>query len=267
MKKLLAVLLVLSMMLTGAALAEEESAVSAEPDSGFGGVWICDRAVADINWEEEGYRVFIRWSSSASEFSEWEYSCLYHAEDNTLVSMPFGIRADLTVADDQTATASVIYEDGEAEFSLTEDGKLVWKDLKEDAGAEMLFEKDTQFEGLWECDRATMLIVEEDDGYRVHIEWGSSAWELTEWNYACFLKSNGFLISTPFGQREDVVYNDGGEEESRETIYDDDTGYFSKTTDGRVIWVSEKETFDQEMIFEWVSTVEEYLEKSAEADG
>ena len=267
MKKLLAVLLALSLMLAGAALADEEPAVSAEPDAGFGGIWICDRAVAEILWEEEGYRVDIRWSGSAFEYSEWEYSCFYNAETNTLASMPFGLRYTVTVSDDLTETAHLEYEDGEAEFSLTEDGKLVWKDLKEDAAADMLFEKDTRFEGVWECDRATMLIIEEDGGYRVNIQWGSSAWEYTEWNYGCVLTSNGVLVSTPFGLRQDVLYNEGGEEESRETIYDDDTGYFSKTMDGKVTWGSEKETFDQDMVFEWVCSVEEYLEASAEADG
>ena len=142
MKKLLAVLLVLSMMLTGAALAEEESAVSAEPDSGFGGVWICDRAVADINWEEEGYRVFIRWSSSASEFSEWEYSCLYHEEDDTIVSTPFGIRTEIVFdenSDDVTYTQ--VYDDGTATFSIDEEGHLIWLDEKENAGEGMLFDR------------------------------------------------------------------------------------------------------------------------------
>ena len=38
-------------------------------------------------------------------------------------------------------------EDGDAEFSISEEGKLVWKDLKEDAGKGLAFEKIGSFFG------------------------------------------------------------------------------------------------------------------------
>ena len=38
---------------------------------------------------------------------------------------------------------------------------------------------------LWEDDRASLKVVREDEGYKVIIEWGSSAWESSVWIYSC----------------------------------------------------------------------------------
>ena len=108
----------------------------------FEGVWQCDRASIAMYWEEEGFKVLITWGSSAWEHTEWEYSCFYHDEDHTLVSMPFGTRTEVVYDEngEQTSVAEV-YNDGEAVFSLDEEGKLIWLDEKENAGDGMRFEK------------------------------------------------------------------------------------------------------------------------------
>lgn len=107
----------------------------------FEGVWVCGRASMEVVFEEEGYKVFISWSSSAAEHTEWEYSCHLNAETNTLESMPFGTRTDIVFGDDgEIAASKVIYEDGEATFTLDEEGHLLWHDAKEDAGKDMAFE-------------------------------------------------------------------------------------------------------------------------------
>ena len=73
--------------------------------------------------------------------TEWEYSCLYQADDNSLAAMPTGIRTDVVYGDDgEVASYQTVYEDGDAVFTLDEDGFLLWKDLKEDAGKDMRFE-------------------------------------------------------------------------------------------------------------------------------
>lgn len=108
----------------------------------FDGVWQCDRAVIAMFWEEEGFKVLITWGSSAWEETEWEYSCFYHADNNTVVSMPFGTRNEVVYSDGgDTVSVTEVYNDGEAVFSLDEDGKLIWLDKKENAGEGMRFEK------------------------------------------------------------------------------------------------------------------------------
>ncbi len=141
MRKFLLVLLALVMMV-GLAMAENDSKPMPAEAAAFEGEWQCDRATAELVWEEEGFKVLITWGSSAWETTQWEYSCYYHEEDNTLVSMPFGIRTDLVYDDNGNETsATAAYEDGQATFKIDEDGRLIWIDEKENAGDGMLFEK------------------------------------------------------------------------------------------------------------------------------
>ncbi|MBR3016896.1 MAG: hypothetical protein IKH57_07455 [Clostridia bacterium] len=122
--------------------AEEEYAPMPAEAAVFAGEWQCGRATVEMNWEEEGFRVLIRWGSSAWEHTEWEYSCFYDEENNTLVSMPFGTRTDCVYGDDgELASATEVYNDGAAAFALTEEGFLTWDDEKENAGDGMLFER------------------------------------------------------------------------------------------------------------------------------
>ncbi len=115
--------------------AEEAAAIAR-----FEGEWQCDRAAIEVYWEEEGFKVLIRWGSSAWEHTEWEYSCYYHEDDGTLVSMPFGTRTEYVYSDDgEIVSATEAYSDGEAAFCLDEEGCLIWLDGKENAGEGMRF--------------------------------------------------------------------------------------------------------------------------------
>ena len=56
--------------------------------------------------------------------------------------MPTGIHTDNVYGEDgEIVSSTVIYDDGEATFTLDEEGHLLWHDAKEDAGKDMLFEK------------------------------------------------------------------------------------------------------------------------------
>ena len=122
----------------------ERAEADAEPAGAvaFEGVWQCDRATIAMYWEEEGFKVLITWGSSGWEHSEWEYSCYYHEEDSTVVSMPFGTRTEYVYGDDgELASATEAYDDGAATFLLDEEGYLIWRDEKENAGEGMRFER------------------------------------------------------------------------------------------------------------------------------
>ena len=140
MKKLIAIIFALILAL-GCTAAAEEASMPAEA-AAYEGVWQCDRATVSMYWEEEGFRVLITWGSSAWEHTEWQYSCYYHDEDNTVVAVPFGTRTDIVYGDDgELVSATEIYNDGEAVFSLDAEGYLTWQDRKENAGEGMRFEK------------------------------------------------------------------------------------------------------------------------------
>ena len=143
MKKLFAIILVLALALVSVGFAEEEKLPPMPEEAAvYEGTWVCDRASIEIIWEEEGFRVFISWGSSASETSEWEYSCYYDAETKSLEAMPTGIHTDNVYGEDgEIVSSTVIYDDGEATFTLDGEGHLLWNDVKEDAGKDMLFER------------------------------------------------------------------------------------------------------------------------------
>ena len=136
MKKVFAIAMALILMTACAALAE-----APDPDF-FSGTWVCDRASIEMDWEEEGYRVLIQWSSSAWECTEWEYSGYYYEESNTVVTLPFGSRTEIVYDDSgEVVSLTEVYNDGEATFSFDEEGYLIWQDDKENAGEGMRFEK------------------------------------------------------------------------------------------------------------------------------
>ena len=141
MKRFLLVLLALVMTI-GLAMAESDTKPMPDEAAAFEGEWQCDRATAEFYWEEEGFKVLISWGSSAWETTTWEYSCFYHEDDNTVVSMPFGIKTELVFDENGNETsATAAYEDGQATFKIDENGYLVWIDEKENAGGGMRFEK------------------------------------------------------------------------------------------------------------------------------
>ena len=136
----------------------------------FEGVWACDRATLEMYWEEEGFRVLIRWGSSAWEHTEWEYSCYYHEENDTVVSMPFGIRTDFVYGDNgELVSATEVYNDGEATFSLDAEGRLHWQDEKENAGEGMAFDKMPE-----EADEKYLVLVNKEhslpEGWEAELE-------------------------------------------------------------------------------------------------
>jgi hypothetical protein len=138
MKKAVRFLMILMLVLSGMTAAAAE-----KPEEVFdASAWQCDRAYMEIFFEEEGYRVFIEWGSSAWESRQWDYSCHLDRKTGTLISLPLGSCTDVVYADDGSVKSFVTrYEDGSAEFSLDDQGYLIWKDLKEDAGRDMRFER------------------------------------------------------------------------------------------------------------------------------
>lgn len=134
MKKSIAMLVILAVLLGGfAALAD---------GADYEGAWACGRAHIDISAEDEGYKVFILWGNSASESAEWSYACLYDEASGSLVDDGMGVMQNVEYAEGgDVVSAETLYSDGAAVFTLTEDGGLIWEDKKEDAGADMVFER------------------------------------------------------------------------------------------------------------------------------
>ena len=144
MKKLTAVILALMLaaVCCAAALADETE-MEQEAVKLFDSDWVgvaghVSAAYMDGYWSVEVI--------SGDYTVEWDYFCVYDEEKKALVSSDEGYGNTKTVIsrdlEGSEIGREVQYSDGQAEFTVNENGKLVWKDLKEDAGA------GAEFDGL-----------------------------------------------------------------------------------------------------------------------
>ena len=76
----------------------------------------------------------------------WEYATALDANNSSqLTAVPFGLHYRQNIVTDEWEIT--YYEDGDATFILNEDGKLIWNDLKEDAGRGLEFDRIGEFFG------------------------------------------------------------------------------------------------------------------------
>lgn len=149
MKKLISLLLVLCLSIAAvAALAENgagnylDSCPEAAP---YVSTWVAE----DGDWridsfaEDDGIRLMVVHNLGDNRKDLWEYAAAM-SENGALTTVPLGLHYRQNTVTNETAD---YYEDGDAEFSINEEGKLVWKDLKEDAGKGLAFEKIGSFFG------------------------------------------------------------------------------------------------------------------------
>ena len=99
MKKITGILLaVMTVFLAACAIADEVP----QPEGGkkFESDWAVPGGIVEVYYEEEGYRVFIKIDQpDALCGSEYEYSCYYQEETDSLLSIS-SIRSDYTVDPD-----------------------------------------------------------------------------------------------------------------------------------------------------------------------
>ncbi len=150
MKKLIALLLVLCFSVAAiSALAEDDMRdyIEDHPEAAaYVSAWVAENGDwrVEVFDEDGGLKMMIVHRLGDNKEDIWEYSAAM-SPDNKLTAVPLGLHYKQdTVTSDWDVT---YYEDGDAEFEITEDGKLVWKDLKEDAGKGLVFDKIGSFYG------------------------------------------------------------------------------------------------------------------------
>ena len=153
MKKLIALILVLCLSLAAAAAIAEEDGeeyvfyTDANPEAkAYYSTWVAE----DGDWrvevydEDGGLKLMVVHQLGDNKWDVWEYAGAL-GENNELVCLPFGLhyKQDIVTG----AWDEVYYEDGDAVFTVNEDGKLLWEDVKEDAGKGLEFQKIGNFYG------------------------------------------------------------------------------------------------------------------------
>ena len=268
-KKIAAIILAAALCLGSAALAEETPGVTPED---FLGEWVdldgtCRIEIAEHMAEEsvDGYVVNVHMPVIAEEsysYVTWAYGCVWDDETQTLKSISRVTGKGDYEPDSEEEITDINYEYSDTAFYF-KDGMLIWDDKNETAddglrfmrpigwGEEYMPAEAAAFEGVWQCDRATIAMYWEEEGFKVLITWGSSAWEHTEWEYSCFYHDEDHtLVSMPFGTRTEVVYDENGEQTSVAEVYNDGEAVFSLDEEGKLIWLDEKENAGDGMRFE-----------------
>ena len=154
MKKLFALLLALCLSVTAlAALAEEGDEIGYYPDEHpeskvFVSTWVAEDGYWRIEMygEDGSIKPYIVHRLGDNKEDIWEYATELDANNSSqLTAVPLGLhyRQDTVTGDWDV----IYYEDGDATFTLNENGMLLWNDLKEDAGKGLEFEKIGNFYG------------------------------------------------------------------------------------------------------------------------
>jgi hypothetical protein len=115
--------------------------VTASTGDAYPGTYVCGRAVINIKRDNQLYDVTINWSNTAAEHTEWSYVCYYDQGSGSLIAIDNGTKETICFNKKGNVEYSYTdYTDGSAQFTLDGD-ELVWDDLEEDAGSDMVFEQ------------------------------------------------------------------------------------------------------------------------------
>ncbi len=169
MKKLFALMLVFCLSLTAViSLAEDDFGYYPDeyPESKvFVNTWIAENGDwrIEVYGEDGGIKPMIVHRLGDNKEDVWEYAMALSEDKTSLVAVPFGLHYKQdTVTGDWDIT---YYEDGDATFTINENGRLIWTDLKEDAGKGLEFEAIGNFYGgRWMKDDIEVIFFDWYDG-------------------------------------------------------------------------------------------------------
>ena len=155
MKKIIGILLAV-MMLGALACAVADEVPQPEAGMKFERDWAIPGGLAEIYYEEEGYRVTLTVEKpEEASGTLWQYSCYYQEETDSLLSIS-SMKTEYTIDPDNgdkiykdDAYEGIDEENETSEFTIDADGMLIWKDGHEDAGAGLKFASIGRFEGAW----------------------------------------------------------------------------------------------------------------------
>ena len=247
MKKLISILLAIMMLGALACTASADEVPQPEAGKKFESDWAIAGGLAQIVYEEEGYRVTLDITKDDGTGAIWEYAC-YYLEDKDCLSSVSSTRTDYTINPDtgdkvfgETAYEGLDEEKG-TEFTIDADGFLIWKDGHDDAGAGLKFANIGRFEGLWKNEAAETEVqfmwngvTADEMFYTVNILRGKTDGDL----YASFLMNGTYDPATgklsADGTCTVFKKNADGEYVSEEDGENYDA-FFSMMEDGRVLF-------------------------------
>ncbi len=174
MKKIAALILALCLSIAAfSALAEDEIGFYTDehPEAmAYVSTWVAEDGYwrIEVYDEDGGLKLMIVHTLGDNKEDIWEYSALLD-DSQVLAAMPFGLHYQQDTVSGEWLEK--YYEDGEADFTLNDSGKLVWTDKKEDAGKGLEFLKiGNFFGGRWMKDDIEVCFYDwYDDEYDIRL--------------------------------------------------------------------------------------------------
>ena len=132
--------------------------------------------------------------------------------------------------------------------------------LDESADYAAVFEEDADWQnpvmnfiGNYQCGRASATVecFGSEDAW-ITIKWGSSAWELTQWDIVGRLDTDTLSIDYSGSTKRNLVYDDNGDLKRSETVYEDGSGTVVFNDDDTFTWHEDLSENAADMVFEWL---------------
>ena len=124
----------------------------------------------------------------------------------------------------------------------------------EPAGSEPAAAEDGQnpvmnFVGNYACDRASILVEADGaDGAKLTVNWGSSAWEHSEWTMSGKFDPDTLTIEYSDCVRKDVAFAEDGSVASETVVYENGVGTVHFENDN-LYWKDDEEHMADDMVF------------------
>ena len=258
MKKLMSILLAVMLaatLLCAAAFAESDSAPQPENGKKFDTNWAIAGGCAQIFYEEEGYRVYLDiFNAAEGTGTVWEYNCLYNEEKDALLAMS-AIKSNYTYDLDTNESADLVEvydhfldDNLDVSFTVNANGKLVWNDGVENAGADLEFTNIGRFDGQYRSKTSDTWAEITWDGmdedsffYTVYVHNGNDE------AFAEYLMRGMFNTETGKLEADGTATNFklvDGTYEPQEDDGESYTAVFTKTENGDLVLEMNGETFE-----------------------
>ncbi len=105
------------------------------------------------------------------------------------------------------------------------------------------------FVGNYACDRASILVEADGaDGAKISVQWGSSAWEHSEWTMSGRFDPDTLTIEYSDCVRKDVAFAEDGSVDSETVVYENGVGTIHFENDN-LYWKDDEEHMADDMVF------------------
>ena len=238
------------------------------PVADYAGDYQWDRVSAHVECQgAASVIVTVRWGGSVWEQAEWVMDGPVDPATLTL-SYTDCIKTVVTYNDQgDIVNEELVYDDGTGTLVFNRDGSITWHDDRSDYGMDIRLEplngsaepeEDGQnpvmnFIGNYQWDRVNAHVeCQGADSAIITIRWSSSVWEHAEWVIVGRLDTDTLTIAYTDCIKSVVTYNDEGEIENDELVYDDGTGTIVFAMDGSFTWHDDRSEYGTDMVLRWV---------------